>query len=176
MTLLTKLSDFIIPLFIFGIVFFAMIQKVAVYEAFLEGAKDGLETVFSLMPTMVGLLVSVGILRAGGFLDFVKTLCVQFFGTSSLLCHIIPLLFIKLFSSSAATGLVIDIFKTYGPDSAIGILTSLIMSSTETLFYTMSVYFLAAGIKKTRYTLIGGLFASLAGILASFALVKYGFV
>ena len=81
--------------------------------------------------------------------------------------QLMPLVFIKMFSSSAATGLVLDIFKTYGTDSYIGLITSIMMSCTETIFYTMSVYFLAAKVTKTRYTLKGALAATAAGIAAS---------
>ena len=81
-----------------------------------------------------------------------------------------PLLIVKLFSSSAATGLVLDIFKNSGPDSYAGTLTSILMSCTETVFYTMSVYFLAAKVTKTRYTLAGALLATLAGTVASVVL------
>ena len=84
--------------------------------------------------------------------------------------QILPLLVIKLFSSSAATGLVLDIFKTEGPDSYVGMITSILMSCTETVFYTMSVYFLAAKVTKTRYTLKGALLATLAGTVASVVL------
>ena len=81
--------------------------------------------------------------------------------------ELIPVSIIKLFSSSAATGLVLDIFETYGPDSPIGKTVSILCSSTETVFYTMSVYFIAVKVKKTRWTLAGGLLATLAGIIAS---------
>ena len=84
-----------------------------------------------------------------------------------------PLLIVKLFSSSAATGLVLDIFRTSGPDSYAGMLTSILMSCTETVFYTMSVYFLAAKVTKTRYTLAGALLATLAGTAASVALTRW---
>ena len=83
---------------------------------------------------------------------------------------IVPLSFNKLFSSSAATGLVLDIFKNYGADSYIGMMTSILMSCTETCFYTMSVYFMAAKVTKTRYTLAGALTATAAGIAASVVL------
>ncbi len=81
--------------------------------------------------------------------------------------ELVPLVFVKMFSSSAATGLVLDIFKTHGPDSYIGTITSIMMSCTETIFYTMSVYFLAAKVTKTRHTLAGALLATLAGVVAS---------
>ena len=86
--------------------------------------------------------------------------------------QLVPLAFIKMFSSSAATGLVLDIFKNYGTDSLIGLITSIMMSCTETIFYTMSVYFLAAKVTKTRYTLTGALLSTLAGIVASVVLAR----
>ena len=83
-----------------------------------------------------------------------------------------PLILVKTVSSSAATSLLLDIFKQYGPDSYLGELASVICASTETIFYTMSVYFLAAGVKKTKYTLTGALLASFTGIVASVFLVR----
>lgn len=77
---------------------------------------------------------------------------------------------LRLFSSSAATGLLLDVYQKYGPDSRIGVIASLMMSSTETIFYTMSVYFLSVNVKKTRYTLPGAFFATVCGIAASVVL------
>ena len=79
---------------------------------------------------------------------------------------------VKMFSSSAATGLLLDLYKTYGVDSEIGVLASVLMSCSETIFYTMAVYFAAAKVKKTRYTLAGALFATFVGIVASVVLVR----
>lgn len=79
----------------------------------------------------------------------------------------VPLILVRMFSSSAANGLVTDIFSNYGPDSTIGMAASILMSCTETIFYTMSVYFIAAKVKKTRYTLAGALLATVAGVAAS---------
>ena len=84
-----------------------------------------------------------------------------------------PLCIIRLFSSSAATGLVLDVFKQFGTDSYEGILSSIMMSSTETIFYTMSVYFIAAKITKTRWTLAGAILATMAGTIASVVLAKF---
>ncbi len=170
---LANFSNLIIPLIIFYIIGTGIVNKVKVYDEFLEGAKDGMKTVIGIMPTMIGLMVAVGVLRASGFLDFLGELLGRLLSAFSVPAPIIPVILIKMFSSSAATGLVLDIFKTYGPDSDIGFLTSLIMSSTETIFYTMSVYFMAAKVTKTRYTLAGSLIATLAGIIASFVLVSF---
>lgn len=119
------------------------------------------------MPTLVGLMVAVGILRASGFLNFIGRM---FRGVTDIIgfpSELVPLIFIKMFSSSAATGLVLDIFKTYGPDSYIGMITSIMMSCTETIFYTMSVYYMAAKVTKTRYTLSGALISTLVGVVLS---------
>lgn len=123
-----------------------------------------------IMPTLVGLMVAVGVLRASGFLSFVGRLFEGVTDHIGFPSELVPLVFIKMFSSSAATGLVLDIFKTHGPDSYIGMITSIMMSCTETIFYTMSVYFLAAKVTKTKYTLAGALISTIAGIAASVVL------
>ena len=120
-----------------------------------------------ILPTLCGLMVGVSVLRASGFLDDLSALLAPAAAAIGLPAPIVPLSFVKMFSSSAATGLVLDIFKEYGPDSRIGWITSILMSCTETIFYTMSVYFMSVHIKKTRYTLAGALFASAVGIVVS---------
>ena len=144
-----------------------MIHQRNVYEDFIKGAKDGFRTVIQIMPTLVGLMVAVGVLRASGFLNAVGKLFGGLTDKIGFPSDLVPLVFVKMFSSSAATGLVLDIFKTYGTDSYIGMITSIMMSCTETIFYTMSVYFLAAKVTKTRHTLPGALLATIAGIAAS---------
>ncbi len=167
MSVLTHLSDIMIPMIVFLIVGYGLASRVKVYEAFLKGAKDGLKVVADIMPTLIGLMVAVGILRASGFFEMLGRLLSPVTKLVGLPAQLIPLLAVKLFSSSAATGLVLDIFKNQGPDSYAGMLTSILMSCTETVFYTMSVYFLAAKVTKTRYTLKGALLATLAGTAAS---------
>ena len=156
-----------IPLVIFYIVGYGILQKTNVYEDFIKGATKGFKTVVEIMPTLVALMVGVGILRASGFLDFVAQLLKPLAELLGFPAELVPLTLVRLFSSSAATGMTIDIFKEFGTDSYIGKITSILMSSTETVFYTMSVYFLTAKVSKTRYTLAGALIATLAGIVAS---------
>lgn len=170
---MTNISNIIIPVIIFYIVAYGVINKQKVYEEFIKGAKDGFRTVIDIMPTLVGLMVAVGVLRASGFLGFIGRI---FRGVTDVIgfpSELVPLVFIKMFSSSAATGLVLDIFKTYGPDSRIGMITSIMMSCTETIFYTMSVYYMAAKVTKTRYTLAGALISTLAGIICSVILAGF---
>ena len=125
------------------------------------------------MPTLVALMTAVGVLRASGFLDFLERLVRPASERAGFPAEIVPLIFIKMFSSSAATGLVLDIFKNYGTDFLVGLITSIMMSCTETIFYTMSVYFLAAKVTKTRYTLTGALLSTLAGVAASIVIAGF---
>lgn len=170
MQVLGQFSNIIIPAIIFYIVGYGLVSKVPVYEHFIKGAKEGLKTVVGLMPTLIGLLMAVGVLRSSGFLDFLAGLLEAPAAWIHMPKEVLPLILVKMFSGSAATGLTLDIFKNFGPDSYIGLLASIMMSSTETVFYTMSVYFLAARVTKTRYTLAGALLATFAGIAASVVL------
>lgn len=167
MQVLTHISDIIIPLIIFFVVGYGMASRIKVYEVFLKGAGDGLRIVVDIMPTLIGLMMAVGILRASGFFELLGIVLSPLAEAVNLPAQMIPLLIVKMFSSSAATGLVLDIFKNNGPDSYVGMITSILMSCTETVFYTMSVYFLAAKVTKTRHTLAGALLATLAGTIAS---------
>ena len=167
MELLTGISNLLIPVLIFYIVAYGLVSKVKVYESFLKGAQNGLETAVKMMPTLIGLLVAVGILRASGFLDFLGGLLGQLVEPLGIPAPIVPLILLKLFSGSAATGMVLDLFRSYGPDSFIGTMASILMSCTETVFYTMSVYYLAAKVTKTRFTLKGALLTLLVDIVMS---------
>ena len=167
MKLLTYLSEFMIPFLIFYIVLMGICAKKNVYEDFMKGAKDVLEVVLKIMPPMIAMLVAVNVLRASGFLEFLGGLLAPLAEKINFPAPLLPLSIIKIFSSSGATGLLLDLFKEYGVDSQIGKIGSLILSSTETIFYTMSLYFVTAGIKKTRYTLAGCFIATISGIIAS---------
>ena len=164
---LSNISNIIIPLVIFYIVAYGLAAKTEVYDDFVKGAKEGVMTVFQILPTLVGLMVGVGVLRASGFLDFLGKLLAGITEQMGLCPELVPIIIIKMFSSSAATGLVLDIFKTYGPDSVTGMITSIMMSCTETVFYTMSVYYMAAKVTKTRWTLKGALISTFTGVIAS---------
>lgn len=170
MDFLVYLSNFCIPLLFLYIIATGAAGKVPVYDTFVRGAKDGMKTVAGILPTLVGLMVAVGMLRASGFLDFLAQALTEPCRLLGLPAPLVPLTIVRMFSSSAATGLVLDLFQQYGPDSLIGVIASLLVSCTETIFYTMSVYFMAAKIKKTRYTLAGALLATLAGVIASVAI------
>jgi len=158
-----EVSNFILPAVIFGIVASGALSHVKLYEAFLKGAEDGLQVVRQIVPTLIGLMLGVAVLRASGFFELLETGMSPIAALLGFPAQILSLLAVKLFSSSAATGLALDIMNTYGPDSYPGLITGIMMSCTETVFYTMSVYFLAAKVTRTRYTLAGALLSTLAG-------------
>ena len=160
------LSEAMVPLMIFYIVGFGLLSGRPVLDDFIDGAKDGMRTVAGILPTLVGLMVSVGVLRASGFLDFLGEMLKAPAALIHLPPQIVPVVLVRLVSNSA-TGLVLDIFKEYGTDSSIGLIASVLMSSTETVLYCMSIYFSSVGIRKGRYTLAGGLFATAVGVAAS---------
>ncbi len=173
MDFILYVSQMIIPFVIFYVIGYGLLMKVPVYDSFIKGANYGLKTVVKLVPTLIGLMIATGVLRASGFLDFLAGAIGQFSALISFPGDLVPLTILRMFSSSAATGLLLDIYKEFGCDSHIGLIASLMMCCTETIFYTMSVYFMTAGIKKTRHTLPGALLATFAGIAASVILAGW---
>lgn len=173
MTLLIYMSQALIPFTVLVITGIALTRHAALYDCFVRGAEEGIRTVVRIAPSLVGLMAATGVLRASGLLDLLSS------ALAGLLCYVpfpgelIPLAVIRMFSSSAATGLLLDVYKEFGTDSQIGLTASLMMCCTETIFYTMSLYFMTAGIKKTRHTLAGALTATAAGITASVILAGW---
>ncbi len=173
MRFLLFLSEAAVPLIIFYIVGFGILSKRPVFDDFINGAKGGMKTVAGIMPTLIGLMTAVGVLRASGFLDFLAELLTKPAALLFLPAPAVPVILVRLVSNSAAMGLVLDIFKKYGTDSYVGMLVSVVMSCTETVFYCLSIYFGTVKIKKTRYTLAGALAATAAGVAASVFLSRY---
>ena len=173
MKLIACISEYLVPLVIFYIVGFAVLQKRPVFDDFIEGAKQGMKTVAGILPTLVGLMTAVGVLRAAGFLDFLSGVLEGPAGLLHIPAEVVSVILVRLVSSSAAVGLLLDIFKTYGPDSYLGMMVSILESCTETVFYTMSVYFMTVKITKTRWTLPGALLATGAGVVASIVLAGW---
>lgn len=167
-------SDAVLPMVIALVIIWGLGHQNNVYESFLTGARSGLRLSLEILPTLIGLLVAVGLLRASGFFEILGEVFGPVVQRIGIVPEILNLSLIKMFSSSAATGMLLDIFKNYGVDSVPGQMGALILSSTETLMYTMSVYFGTVKVTKTRYTLPGALLASAAGVCASILLVLWG--
>jgi len=172
MSIIVTISSFIIPTVMLFIVIYGVIKKENIYDDFVEGATGGLKTVIKVMPTLIGLMVAVGVLRESGFMDFLGRWLGKLTNPIGFPGELMPVTIVKVFSSSAATGMVLDIFKKYGPDSYLGMVTSLMMSCTETIFYTMSVYYISAKVTRTRWTLVGAILSTIAGTIASVLLAN----
>lgn len=168
------ISRILIPLTISYIISFGLISGRPVFEDFLAGAKDGMKTVAGILPTLIGLMTAVGVLRTSGFLDALGSWLAVPAGWLHFPAELVPLTLVRLISNSAATGLVLDIFGKYGPDSAIGMAASVMMSCTETVFYCISIYFGSVNVTKTRHTIPGALIATAVGIAASIMLTFGG--
>lgn len=175
MKFLVTLSDFLVPTVMFLIVVYGLIHKVDVFQSFVDGAKEGINVVLSILPTLVALMLGIAMLRTSGALDGLVRLLSTLVSFSNFPTEVIPVALMRTVSSSASTGLILDIFKNYGPDSFIGRLVSIMFGCTESIFYTMSVYFMSIKIKNSRYTVVGALLASLVGITMSYLLTVYLF-
>ncbi|MBR1740438.1 MAG: spore maturation protein [Lachnospiraceae bacterium] len=178
MNIISFLSNLMIPLLLFLIVGYGLANKVNIFDAFVKGAADGMKVVFGVLPTLIGLLVAIGLLRQSGFLEAVSKLLKPVAETTGFPAVLLPLALIKMVSSSAATGLLTDIFKEYGTDSYTGYLAGLLMCCSETIFYTISVYFMATkderhhAVTDGRWMLFGALLSTFAGTAASVVLAK----
>ena len=166
------ISVFAIPVFIALFIIFGLVRRVNVYECFVEGAKLGVESMFGIIAPLVGLMVAISMFRESGALEIIANALSSVLSRIGLPVEVLPLAILRPISGSASLALVTDIFRTYGPDSDVGKVASVMMGSTETTFYTIAVYFGAVGIEKTRHTLPSALSADLTGIILSAVIVR----
>lgn len=162
---------------IVGFVITAMVKKVNVYDAFIDGAKDGFHTAVGIIPYLIAILVAIGMFRASGAMDLLirgLEMCFEWLGVNTDFVAALPTALMKPLSGSGARGLMVDAMTQYGADSFVGRLVSILQGSTDTTFYVLAVYFGYVGIKDTRYAVICGLIADLAGIIAAI-LIAYLF-
>ena len=159
--------DLLIPLLMIGVSVFALTKRQEVYPALLEGGLDGLKLLLSIAPALVMLLTAVYMLRASGAIDLLTQLLAPVSRLVGIPAETLPLVLLRPFSGSAALAVGADLMAVYGVDSLIGRTAAVMLGSTETTFYTISVYFGAAGVKKTRYAIPAALIADLTGFLAA---------
>lgn len=167
MTIIKYLSDFAIPAIFIIILTMAVLRKVKAFDLFVEGARDGIDTVIRIMPSLVGLLVAVGVFKASGALDILIYFIKPVTDLIKLPAAVAPLAILRPISGSASLAFVADIIRNFGPDTFEGRVAAVMMGSTETIFYTLTVYYGAVGIKNIRYTLVAALIADLASVIAS---------
>jgi spore maturation protein B len=167
MAFLRSVTVYILPAIFIIILLSGLLKDVKAFDVFVEGAKKGISTTFRIIPPLVGLFVAITVFRKSGALELLVSALkpvASFFGIPS---EALPLALLRPISGSASLALVADIMKSSGPDSFVGRVVSTMMGSTETIFYTLAVYFGSVGIKNIKYTLAAALIADFAGVLAS---------
>lgn len=168
-----SVTQWIIPFVIASILVCGMLKQVPLFDCFCEGAKTGLDTAWRMVTPLVGLLVAISMLRASGAMEMLTSFLHLFTGKIGVPKEVLPLAFMRPISGSGALAIVGELLQAYGPDSFIGRSASVMMGSTETTFYTLAVYFGAAKIVHTRYTLPAALAADVTGILVSVWICRF---
>lgn len=168
-------SNLIFLAFVVGIPLYGALKKINVFEAFVNGAKQGFETSISIVPYLIAMLVAIGMLRASGFFELMQDVLAPVLSALGMPSELLPLALIRPFSASASTGIMAELIHQYGGDSLIAKTAATMMGSTETTFYVIAVYFGVIGIKRTRHAIPAGLLADLAGVIASVMICRYLF-
>ena len=166
------ISDAAVPVVISLIILYGLKEKIKVFDNFLDGAKEGIEIVFKMFPTLVGIFLAVGLLRSSGLIDLIVKIISPITNLLEIPSQIMPLALLRPISGSASMAVAVDIMQNYGVDTLTGIITSTIMGSTETTFYTIAIYTSVVGIKKTRGILVAALAADMAGMVASVVICR----
>ncbi len=171
---ITTLSNVASSLILFSIIIIFILlafrKRINIYEAFIDGAKDGFKIAVKIIPYLIAILVAIGVFRASGAMDwFIEGVawCFTMFGVNTDFIEALPTALMKPLSGSGARGMMVDAMNTYGADSFVGRVASTVQGATDTTFYILAVYFGSVGIKKTRHALTCGLIADFAGIIAA---------
>lgn len=167
MNFINYISNAAIPITILIIIVYGLIEKQATFDIFLEGAKEGIQIVVNIFPTLLGLFLAINVLRASGIIEAFTNLALPLLNFLKIPTEILPLVLLRPISGSASMAVATDIMTTYGVDSLIGLISSTIMGSTETTLYTIAIYTSAIRIKKARFVLIAALLADFIGMLTS---------
>jgi len=170
-----NISDVVFLALIAGIPFYGFLRGVSVFDSFVTGAKEGFPLVIRILPFLVGMIVAIGMLRASGAIDVISYLFSSVLELVGLPKEMLPLAIARPFSGAASNAILVDMIRTYGPDSLFAKMAATIMGSTETTFYVIAVYFGAVGIKKTRYAVPAGLIADISGLLAAVWICRWLF-
>ena len=169
------ISSFVIPCVLLLVCGTALSRRVNTYDALVKGASDGVSVLLRILPSLIVLLTACRMLEASGALDFLTAFLRPLLQALGIPEQTAPLLLIRPLSGSGALAFGSELMRTYGPDSTIGRTAAVMLGCTETTFYTIAVYFGAAGIRKTRYTLPAALTADLAGFIAAALTVRFFF-
>ena len=171
--MINYLSNIAMPLVIFIIIFSGMTEKKKTFDLFLKGAKEGAEIAIKIFPTLIGLFLSIGMIRNSGAIDIAIKILNPILSTFKVPSEIIPLAILRPISGSGSIAIATDIMKTFGVDSLVGLMAAVIMGSTETTIYTIAVYSSSVKIKNTRFVLWAALIADCVGIVASVVICRF---
>ena len=169
------ISVWAIPAFAFVVILYGFTKKINVFDTFIDGTKSGFKAVLSIAPAILGLFAAIGVFRASGAMDIVSGLLMPITRKFGIPSSLINFALLRPVSGSGSLALARDIFKTEGPDSFVSFVTSVMMGSTETTFYTLAVYFGSVGIRKTRYAPACSLTADCISFVISFLITKWIF-
>lgn len=172
---ITSISNYLIPIVVFIIIGIAIIKKVNVYDEFTNGAKEGLEMGISIFPYLIGMIFGINILLKSEILNNMFMLLKPIFDFIYIPVEVLPMAIIRPISGNASFAIMIDMIKTYGVDSYLGRIVSVMQGATDTTIYVISLYFGSIGIKNIRYALKAGLFADLVTLIMSVLLVTIFF-
>ena len=167
------MAEYIVPLLILAVSLIALYRKESTYDLLLDGGADGLKLAAHILPALVFLLTAVQMLKASGAIEILSDLLAPAFSLLGIPPETAILVLIRPISGSAALAVGADLMAQYGVDSAVGRTAAVMLGSTETTFYTISVYFGAAGVKKTRYTVLAALFADFVGFSMASLTVRF---
>ena len=174
--MIDKFSLGILPLIILLIFTCGIVKKIPVYEEFVEGAKDGFKVSITIIPYLIALIVAISMFRASGALDWIANLLTPFLELFRIPVDIVPIMFTRSLSGSATLALFSELATNHGAEAFVTKLAAIMVGSSETTFYVLSVYFGAVGIKKFRYALLTGIIADITGIVLAILVAHYFFL
>jgi len=173
--ILAAISLWAIPVMLVGIPLVGIIRKVKVYDAFVDGAKDGFDVAVRIIPFLVGLLVAIGMFRASGAMDLLTSALKPVMNSVGFPAELVPLAILRTLTGSGSLAFTTDLVKTYGPDSLIGRMAATMYGSSETTFYVLAVYFGAVGVKRTRHAVPAALIGDVVAAIATVAVCAWMF-
>ncbi len=165
---MTNLANYIVPIFVLGIILYAFHKKVNIYESFLIGAKEGLVTTFKIAPAVIAMVFATNLFLNSHFLEFLFSYFNPFLTHFGIPISVLPMALVRPISGTASLAIMTNIFADYGPDSFVGRLASNLQGCTDTTIYVLALYFGSIKVTKTKHALQAGLFADFVGILAAF--------
>ncbi|MBO8131244.1 MAG: spore maturation protein [Candidatus Marinimicrobia bacterium] len=173
--LIKAFSTILIPLMLFTIPIWGFVKKINVYEVFIDGAKDGFKIAVRIIPYLVAIMVAIGMFRASGAMEIFVRIFSPITSLIGMPAEVLPVAIMRPLSGSGTLGIITELLKSFGPDSFIGRLASIMFGSTETTFYVLAVYFGSVGIRKTRHAVASGLVGDFTGIVMAVLFCRFLF-